>query len=196
MTIPNQLTVLRILLTPVFLYLFFQDEFLFKCIALVVFIFASLTDWYDGHFARKHGVVTSWGTFMDPLADKILVSSAFISFYILGYVHLWMILIIILRDFLITGLRSYAIYKQHPVATMQLARVKTFVQITSIYVIFLFVLYDTWTESSGIKFKIVTWLKDIDFINYFMLAVVILTAYTGVLYFIKNREQLISFLKK
>ena len=78
MTLPNQLTILRIVLSPVFLFLFLSHDPLMKQISVCVFIIASLSDWYDGWLARKFNYISEWGKFMDPLADKILVSTAFI----------------------------------------------------------------------------------------------------------------------
>ena len=80
MILPNQLTVLRIILTPVFVYLFLMDDPVLKQISLGVFIIAAITDWYDGWLARKFNYITAWGKFLDPLADKILTSAAFFSF--------------------------------------------------------------------------------------------------------------------
>ena len=86
-TVPNVLTIVRILLTPVFLGLIFSHTWYNKILALIVFTVASLTDFYDGKIARRDGTITSFGRFMDPLADKLLVSSALISFWWLGMVE-------------------------------------------------------------------------------------------------------------
>ena len=80
MTLPNQLTILRIILTPIFLYLFLSEDPLLIQISIGVFIVAALTDWYDGWLARKFNYITDWGKFWDPLADKILTSAAFLGF--------------------------------------------------------------------------------------------------------------------
>ncbi len=86
MVLPNQLTILRIILTPFFLILFLSGNPLLKQISLGVFIIAALTDWYDGWLARKFNYITSWGRFWDPLADKILTSTAFLGFAFLTYI--------------------------------------------------------------------------------------------------------------
>ena len=88
MTVPNMLTVFRILLTPVFVYLLFTNFLYSNFYALLIFVLASVTDAYDGYYARKYDVESEIGNFLDPLADKILVSSAFISFYILGLIDM------------------------------------------------------------------------------------------------------------
>jgi CDP-diacylglycerol--glycerol-3-phosphate 3-phosphatidyltransferase len=183
------------LLTPIFLYFLFHDGFTFKFISLIVFIIASLTDRYDGIIARKFGSVTKWGTFSDPLADKLLVSSALFAFSYLGYISLWIVIIIVVRDFLVTFLRIYAIQKQEPVITSQLARVKTFVQMVSIFVIFVFLLIEQLAINRGSEIVIITVLQKIYFINVLMLIVAFLTAYTGIQYFIENRNHVLSLFK-
>ncbi|MDZ7265582.1 MAG: CDP-diacylglycerol--glycerol-3-phosphate 3-phosphatidyltransferase [candidate division KSB1 bacterium] len=195
MSLPTQLTVLRIILTPVFLLLIFYNSFHYKLLAFVVYTIASLTDWYDGYFARKLGRISTWGKFLDPLADKILVSAAFIAFYILGYVQLWMIVVIIVRDFLITGLRSYALFKKKPVVTSGLARAKTFLQMTTVYVIFIIFLFDQLALLQETRFQIIDWLHRIYLIDKMMIVAVFLTIYTGIHYFFENRDHIISIVK-
>ena len=133
MVLPNQLTVLRIILTPIFFILMLSDDTLLKQIALGVFLVAALTDWYDGWLARKFNYITNWGRVWDPLADKILTSAAFIAMVILGIVELWMVIIILLRDFVITGLRIFSDYRNIQFPTSVYAKWKTFIQIIFLY---------------------------------------------------------------
>ena len=107
MNLPNKLTIFRVMLIPVFLvFLFLQDVIPFgKWIALVVFIVASLTDLADGKIARKYNLVTDFGKFMDPLADKLLTCSAMIALIELGRIPAWIVIIIIAREFTISGFR-------------------------------------------------------------------------------------------
>jgi len=135
LTLPNQLTLLRVILTPVFVILVMSESSLQLQLSLVVFIIAAVTDWYDGWIARKLGYISRWGKFLDPLADKILSSAALLSFVGLGLVDAWMVWIIIGRDFLITGLRSYAEFRDRPVITSRSAQAKTFGQFVVIYYI-------------------------------------------------------------
>ncbi len=195
MNLPTQLTVLRIILTPVFLFLLFYNGFPFKIIAFIVYITASLTDWYDGYYARKFGTVSKWGKFLDPLADKILVSSAFIAFYILGYVRLWVVIVIVIRDFLITGLRSYALFKNRPVVTIFLAKVKTFIQMVAVYVIFLIFIFKQYAILEGKEIFILNFLDQIHFIDRLMMLIVLLTIYTGVRYLFENRSHIIAIIR-
>lgn len=195
MNLPTQLTLLRVILTPVFLLLFFHDSLTLKFLSFVVFIIASLTDWYDGYFAKKLGKVSQFGKFFDPLADKILVSSAFLAFYYQGYVKLWIVVVIVVRDFLITGLRSYALFTTRPVVTSGLARAKTFLQMVSVFVIYIVYLLDQYSNSIGQPFFIQTIVHKIKLIDMLLWVVVFLTVYTGLRYLIENRAHLISIIK-
>ena len=105
MNLPNALTIFRVILTPIFIYLLFSSSMYSNLYALIIFILASVTDAFDGYYARKYNIETEFGNFLDPLADKILVSSAFISFYLLDLIELWMVVVILSRDFFITILR-------------------------------------------------------------------------------------------
>jgi CDP-diacylglycerol---glycerol-3-phosphate 3-phosphatidyltransferase len=195
MNLANLLTVLRVLLTPVFLYFLFLDGFTFKLISLGIFTIASLTDHYDGRLARRLNLVSKWGTFLDPLADKLLISSALIAFYYLGYIKLWIVIIIVVRDFLVTFLRLYALHKKKPVTTRYLAKVKTTVQIVAVFVVFVFFLLVQLTTVNGIILSIIDFLNGIHFIDILMLIVAFLTTYTGIQYFVENRDHLYSIFK-
>ena len=131
--VPNILTVLRILLTPLFVFSLLEDGW--QLYSVIIFLVASITDWYDGYLARKFGYSSNWGKFLDPLADKILVLAAFFSFVYLGVVKLWMVMVIVTRDFIITGLRSYAMSKGQPMITNITAKLKTATQMTMIILI-------------------------------------------------------------
>ena len=112
MVLPNQLTVLRIILTPIFLYFFLSDDPVMIQISSVIFVIAAITDWYDGWLARKFNYITDWGKFLDPLADKILTLTAFYGFVVIDVIPFWMVIIIIIRDMGITLLRIYAEIKK------------------------------------------------------------------------------------
>ena len=135
--LPNCLTVLRIGLTPLFLLLLFADTWYWRSLAFVVFSLASLTDFYDGKLAREGNQVTSLGRFLDPLADKILVSSALIALAVDKMVNFWLVLPIIGRDIVITGMRLYGVSRGRQMVTSRLAKWKTAVQlITVLFVLF------------------------------------------------------------
>lgn len=137
--LPNFLTVLRIGLTPLFLLFLFADAWYWKSMAFVVFALASLTDFYDGKLARESNQVTSLGRFLDPLADKFLVTSALIAFVFDRMVNLWLVVPIVTRDILITGMRLYGLSQGRQMVTSRLAKWKTAVQLFSV-ILLLFII--------------------------------------------------------
>lgn len=190
MLLPNQLTVLRIILTPVFLFLFLSDDSFLKQISLAVFLIAAVTDWYDGWLARKFNYITNWGKFMDPLADKILTSAAFIAFGFLGVLEFWMILLVIIRDFLVTGIRMLADQKGESMHTSLLAKWKTFFQMVFIYYLLIIFTLQTVEWIYAGNEKLFSVLTNRDFIYYGMLFITFITVYTGVTYLFANRNLL------
>lgn len=135
-TIPNLITMSRIFLIPVFIYLLFRPEPSSRLWAIVVFFVASISDFFDGYFARLLGQDSRLGRFLDPLADKILVVAALFAFYFLdSQISLWMILVIIGRDVLITLMRYLSIRKGTELRTSKLAKAKTAFQMISIVLI-------------------------------------------------------------
>ncbi len=190
LNIPNQLTLLRIALTPVFVLLLLSSSSTLRQVSLIVFVVAALTDWYDGWIARKMGYVSQWGKFLDPLADKVLSSAAFICFVALGLVDGWMVWTIIIRDFLITGLRAYAEYREHPVVTSRSAQTKTFSQFVVMY--YILILYVCRTIPSVYE-EFGRWIDSLmerEVLFGMMLLVTIMTVWTGVAYLIDNRKTL------
>ncbi len=186
LTIPNLLTTLRIALVPVFVFLLLQHDPACKVAGVFVFAFASLTDIYDGYHARKYGETTRLGAFLDPLADKLLITAAFLLYVWLGYLQLWMVLLVVVRDVLITGLRIYAEMKDKPVVTSLEAKYKTLVQHIFVYaVMFLVLLKETAFLGRSATSMISTFLMN-DILNYLMLAVTVLTVYTGISYLVSN----------
>lgn len=183
---PNQLTLLRIVLTPFFVYYLFSPDPVDKRIALTIFFVAAVTDWYDGYVARRWGFVTRWGKFLDPLADKVLTSAAFFSFVRIGYADLWMVLIIVVRDFLITILRTYAEYRNRPIDTSGFAKTKTFSQLVVIY---LFLLRYIVVTDPLFHPSFAAWFEQAvppPVMEGMMAVVTLMTAGTGVIYFVKN----------
>jgi CDP-diacylglycerol--glycerol-3-phosphate 3-phosphatidyltransferase len=186
LNLPNQLTLLRIILTPVFVGLLLSESTTLRQVSLAVFIIAALTDWYDGWIARKLGYTTRWGKFLDPLADKILSSAALLAYVSLSLIDGWMVWIVIIRDFLMTGLRSYAEYLDQPIVTSRSAQAKTFGQFVVIY--YILILYVARTlpavyEQFG---PTIDTLMDHRVLFGMMLLVTLTTVGTGVQYVIEN----------
>jgi CDP-diacylglycerol--glycerol-3-phosphate 3-phosphatidyltransferase len=188
MVYPNQLTILRIILTPAFLFLFLSDNPLFKQLSLIVFIIAAITDWYDGWLARKFNYITNWGKFLDPLADKILTSTAFLAFAFLGILEMWMVIIIVIRDLAITGLRAYADYKGSTMSTSLIAKWKTFIQMLYIYYLLLVYTLITLKPVYDGHEKLFSILTNPKLIYFSMLLVTIITFYTGITYIYSNKH--------
>lgn len=195
MVLPNQLTILRIILTPVFLFLFLAEDQLLRQLSLGVFFIAALTDWYDGWLARKFNYITSWGKFWDPLADKILTSAAFLGFVFLGMLELWMVLIIILRDLLVTSFRVYAEYRQISFTTSYYAKWKTFIQMAFLYYL-LIVYIGRITQSiyAGNE-ELFSILLNKYFIYYTMLLITAVTFHSGASYLYKNKSLIMRLIK-
>ncbi len=134
MNLPNKLTLLRILLVPVTMFLTLTNHLHW---ALLVFVVASITDFLDGYIARRDNLVTSFGKIMDPLADKILVFGALLCFLEMGFINSWCVAIILAREFFVTGMRVVAVSKGKVIAASWWGKVKTNVQLFSIILAFL-----------------------------------------------------------
>ncbi|MBQ1992060.1 MAG: CDP-diacylglycerol--glycerol-3-phosphate 3-phosphatidyltransferase [Clostridia bacterium] len=133
MNLPNKLTLLRILLVPFFVAFLLIEQIPFSCLwALVVFIIASITDFFDGYIARKHNMITDFGKFADPLADKILVISAFCCFIQMGLIGAVPVIIVLFREFAITSVRLIAATKGTVVAANMWGKAKTVSQMIAI----------------------------------------------------------------
>lgn len=188
MTLPNQLTILRIILTPIFLYLFLSEDPLQIQISLGVFFIAALTDWYDGWLARKFNYITDWGKFWDPLADKILTSTAFLGFIFVGLLELWMVILIIVRDLIITLLRIYAEGRGYNFVTSYYAKWKTVFQMVFLY--YLLLLYgglNTVEIYTGNE-NLFNQLSNKEIIYLIMLVITLITVHSGVTYLLKNKH--------
>ena len=185
MNTPNKLTLSRIIIAPVFMYCLIQEGFYVRLFALVLFIVAALTDLADGYYARKYGIITGFGKFMDPLADKILVSSALIAFIALRLVSPLPVMLIIGREFSITGLRLLAAYRGVVISPSWWAKVKTVMQLVVVGVILAYINVRNIWEHIGnppaealqlnyqIHFDILVWIT------------AVITVWTGVDYIVK-----------
>ncbi|MEG2295444.1 MAG: CDP-diacylglycerol--glycerol-3-phosphate 3-phosphatidyltransferase [Oscillospiraceae bacterium] len=182
MNVPNQLTLVRILLIPFFIMILLMPSIPFHyLIALIIFILASFTDFLDGYLARKHSLITDFGKLMDPLADKLLVTAALICFVELGLVSSVAVIIIISREFLVTSIRLIAAGKGNVLAADKWGKYKTVLQMVTIIVILL---------GEHLKFVQVIpveySLRSV--YNLFIYMTVFLTLSSGINYIIKNKE--------
>jgi CDP-diacylglycerol---glycerol-3-phosphate 3-phosphatidyltransferase len=187
MNIANRLTMLRIALTFVFMFFLFCNGLWAKVLALVVFIFAALSDFLDGWIAHKKNMVTDFGKLMDPIADKILVLAAFLAFVQMDLIEAWMIVIIISRELLITSLRLFALNKGKVLSATKAGKHKTVSQMAVIFLILGFIIlkeamliFYTWNPSWEKLFR--------QGIYALMLVTVALTLYSGLSYLWDNRK--------
>ena len=133
MNTPNKLTVLRMVLVPIFMVVYMTQAIPFHMVfAAAIFIIASITDWLDGYLARKHQIVTNFGKFMDPLADKLLVTGALLCLMERDVVSFWVVMIIIAREFIVSGLRLVAVTKGIVIAAGKLGKLKTVTQLIAV----------------------------------------------------------------
>ncbi len=189
MNLPNKLTVSRLILTVFFLAaLFIEFQFHFT-VALVLFVAASLTDLFDGIIARRHNLITDFGKLMDPLADKVLICSAFIAFIELEWMLAWMVILIVARELAITGLRLLAASKNLVLSAERQGKNKTISQITAIIALLVTHSHVDW-GIVGQLFAIEVvghawawWVAEIS-----IWVAVALTVLSGFLYLWKNRE--------
>ncbi len=195
MNTPNKLTLLRIIIAPIFMYFFIIEDFQMRLVALGLFIIAALTDLADGYYARKFGIITGFGKFMDPLADKILVSSALISFIALGYVSPLPVFLIIGREFAITGLRLLAAYRGVVISPTWWAKSKTFLQLSLVGIILLYI-----TFMNALEFYESPLVSSFEFdyrfyFNIMMWLTAVITVWTGIDYSIKYFYMIKTVLK-
>ena len=181
MNLPNKLTVSRLWLAAIFVICFVVNLPGRFSVALLVFLAATLTDYLDGEIARKRGLITDFGKLMDPLADKILTASAFISLCAIGYFPAWAVIVIISREFLITGLRSLAASKGVVIPADQLGKHKTAWQMITIIYFLILLSIGEWFPADRLR---VAWQLGQSGL---VAVTVILTVYSGFAYLWKNR---------
>jgi CDP-diacylglycerol---glycerol-3-phosphate 3-phosphatidyltransferase len=191
LNLPNKITVSRIFLIPVFMIILLggfdwgswkmagEELPVTHFVAALIFIIASCTDWVDGYYARKYNLVTNLGKFLDPLADKLLVSAAFIALVELGAAPAWMIIIILSREFAVTGIRAVAAAEDGEViAASQMGKIKTWIQIIAISALLLHNLPFAWV---GFPFATISlWLATF------------ITLYSGWEYFVNSKHVLLK----
>ncbi|WP_297487620.1 CDP-diacylglycerol--glycerol-3-phosphate 3-phosphatidyltransferase [uncultured Cetobacterium sp.] len=187
MNLPNKLTAIRLILAIPFIY-FLQESSvgsngeMYRLIAFAIFMFASLTDWLDGYIARKYNLITDLGKIMDPLADKILVISALVIFVKLDYIPSWMSIVVIAREFLISGIRTIAAAKGEVIPAGMLGKYKTTTQMIVIMIMLVFGLGKT---PSNAEFY-----KNLYF--YLTLIPVVLTVWSGWEYSVKAKHYFLN----
>lgn len=185
--VPNALTLSRIVLTPVVLVLLFMDAFLPQLGALIVFVVAAITDYYDGKLARERKEGSRLGKFLDPLADKILVLGTFIAFAVIRpeIVPWWAVALIAARDAFVTGLRTWHESKGRSLRTMPLAKAKTTVQL--VFLIGMLLLFAL-SYTSGVLGTFANQVLDGPIPWWSMMLVVAFTVLTGIVYLLNATD--------
>ena len=189
MNLPNRLTILRLILTVPFvaaLSLPFPGA---KLLALGLFIVSSVTDYADGYIARKYKLITDFGKLMDPLVDKIMTVSAFICLVSLGSVPAWAVIVIVSREFLITGLRLVATVRGKVLPAERLGKIKTLLQIVTIlYCLIVIAIVDQFGDLHPLAVSSLNWVG-----LTLVLLTVGLTVWSGISYFAKNWDLVSDF---
>lgn len=188
--LPNILSSLRIILTPIFLILYVQDEVVWRALSIGIFAVAVVTDFFDGYIARQYGAQTPFGVFIDPLADKFLTFAGFVClpFIDAAQFHWWAVGIIVFRDVFVTALRMFAEYNGEHIKTRFTAKAKTMAQMVFLYLTLLvgvFIEADVWLSSYSIL------LLESGVLGWLMMGIVVLTLYSGLEYLYYNKNILL-----
>lgn len=198
LNLANKLTLVRIGLVPVLILFMYLDNLWTRVFALLIFIAAAVTDIYDGMIARRQKTITTLGIFLDPLADKLIISAALISFVGLQELHIpaWMVILIIAREFIITGLRSLAASQNVIISASKAGKFKTTSQIVSIITLMLILIVNSALHHRGLSAAVLMaeagwqhvfgWcLVRLPF--WLMLITTVLTIISGLTYILKHR---------
>lgn len=188
MNLPNQLTLLRVGLSFLLILFLLLPGLAAKSLALTVFVLASLTDLWDGRLARRHGCVTDFGVLMDPIADKVLVLSAFVAFVQLQVAPAWMVVLIATREFLVTGVRLFALGKGQVLPAEAAGKHKTVSQMVAISVTLLYLVFREASPEARVGW--VTWGQH--GIWGLLLVTVVLTMTSGVSFLWRHRKLILS----
>jgi CDP-diacylglycerol--glycerol-3-phosphate 3-phosphatidyltransferase len=195
MNLPNKLTLGRALVSPVLMALLLYDNVYSRYAALAVFLLASLSDLLDGYLARRNGQQTGFGKIMDPIADKLLISVALVAFVALKLSSVWMVMVIIVREFLIMGLRTVVAYRGHIMESSILAKLKTSSQMLAVLAVLVFICYRDTMAANGY------YLSDLQLANYvaaidgLIFLAMLLTVVSGLDYLIKSRWLILGLFK-
>ncbi len=195
MNLPNQLTLARVVISPIFMGLLMVENVWCRYAALGLFVLGSITDMLDGYLARRNGQMTKFGKFMDPVADKLLISLALVSFVALKLAPTWAVMVIIAREILVMGLRTLVAYRGDMMESSFFSKVKTFSQMlyTSCVILFL-----CWRDTAALAGRPLSQMR-LDSVTYgldaLLLFALILTVFSGLDYIIKNRWLLLGLFK-
>ena len=191
---PNILTIARIFITPVFLAVILADALPHKfLIACLIFSIGSITDAIDGHLARKNNQITNFGKFLDPIADKILTTSALLAFMSMGICNIWIVMLVLTREFAIASIRMIAASGGVVIPANIWGKIKTVSQMT--FTILIMLLGEVWEIIANMNADLFAKLPDLSLVSNGLLWITaILTVISGVIY-IKDSIKIIDFTK-
>ena len=182
MNLANKLTISRIILAGVFILFLFIKGPGAKFMAMAIFLAACITDYYDGYFARKTGDITAFGKLMDPIADKILMLGAFLSFVEMEIIPAWMVMVIIARELVITGIRVLALSQKKILAAEMGGKHKTVSQMVAVISILIFLVI----RDLGVGFRHIASMETAVYL--LMLITVGMTLTSGISYMVRNKD--------
>lgn len=194
LNVPNILTIARIFITPVFLAVILVDTLPHKfLIACIIFSIGSITDAIDGHLARKHKQITNFGKFLDPIADKILTTSALLAFMSMGLCNIWIVMLVLTREFAIASVRMIAAAGGVVIPANIWGKIKTVSQMT--FTILIMLLGEVWEIISNTNIELFEKLPNLSLISNGLLWITaILTIISGVIY-LNDSKKIIDFTK-
>ena len=183
MKITNLLTIVRLLLIPFIIALLYSSSTSFLILALALFLIASFTDWLDGYIARNYNLITTFGTFIDPIADKILILGIFFAFSDLNLVPLWMVLLVLFRELLVSGVRQVSSMKGKIIGANWMGKTKASLQILFILLAQIYLIL------KSINYPLAYWPK---FLYLFFLGITLLALLFAFVFVYWNRDLLLK----
>jgi len=182
MNTPNKLTIIRMILAPVFLAVLLWESLPHNCLyACIIFAIASATDWLDGRLARKNNQITTFGKFLDPIADKLLTTSAMLAFISIGLCNVWIVMIVLAREFIVTSVRMIASSAGTVISAGFSGKLKTVVQVSFIMIVLILIeLMAFGVLAADFPLALVS--------NLLFWVTAILSVISGILYTAGNRE--------
>lgn len=174
MNTANKITMLRIILVPVFMAFLLYDNVVCRIIALAIFVIAAATDGIDGYIARHYNQITTFGKFVDPIADKLLVSAAFVVLLFYGRISPWALMIVLAREFIVSGIRLVAVAEGKVIAASFWGKLKTVSQIIAVIAAIVLMSDNFSQEPAMLITNILVWTSTA------------ITVFSGIDYLVKN----------
>ncbi len=194
LNLPNILTISRVVITPIFLFVILMENLPHRfLIACFIFSIASITDAIDGHLARKNNQITNFGKFLDPIADKILTTSALLAFMSMGLCNIWIVMLVLTREFAIASVRMIAASNGVVIPANVWGKIKTISQM--VFTILIMILGETWAVVENYDQELFAKLPDLSLVSNGLLWITaILTVISGAIY-LKDSRKIIDFTK-